>query len=64
MIEWRHAIDLSAVAIIPAAWLELLPHAATMLTVVWMAIRIYETDTVQRWLGRKKCEKPDREDKP
>jgi hypothetical protein len=33
-----------------------LPVIATALTVIWTAIRIYETDTVQRWLGKKKNE--------
>lgn len=31
---------------------QLLPMMATLLTVIWMAIRIYETDTVQSWLKR------------
>lgn len=31
---------------------ELLPPIAAIFTIVWTAIRIYETDTVQRMLGR------------
>lgn len=30
-----------------------LPTIALLLTVIWTALRIYETDTVQRWLGKK-----------
>jgi len=33
---------------------ELLPAIAAVLTIVWTAIRIYETDTVQCILGRRK----------
>jgi len=32
---------------------ELLPAVAAVLTIVWTAIRIWETDTVQRLFGRK-----------
>ncbi len=31
---------------------ELLPAIAAVLTIIWTAIRIWETDTVQRLLGR------------
>lgn len=35
-------------------WLaSILPHAATALTVIWMFIRIWETKTVGRLIGRK-----------
>ncbi len=32
---------------------ELLPAVAAILTIIWTAIRIWETDTVQRIFGRK-----------
>lgn len=35
---------------------ELLPAMAAILTIVWTAIRIWETDTVQMIFGRKKDE--------
>ena len=34
-----------------AAWL---PPTASLLTIVWLGIRIYESDTVQGILGKKK----------
>jgi len=34
-----------------AAWL---PPAASILTILWLGIRIYESDTVQSILGRTK----------
>jgi FtsH-binding integral membrane protein len=30
----------------------LLPAIAALFTIIWTGIRIYETDTVQRWMGR------------
>ena len=31
---------------------EVLPPLAALVTIVWTGIRIYETETVQRWLGK------------
>jgi hypothetical protein len=40
-------------------WLvSALPAVATLLTIVWTALRIYEMCTVQRWLNRKKKNEP------
>ncbi len=30
----------------------ILPAVAAIFTIVWTGIRIYETDTIQRWLGK------------
>jgi hypothetical protein len=30
----------------------LLPAIAALFTIIWTGIRIYETDTVQRWIGK------------
>ena len=40
-----------------AAWL---PPAASLLTIVWLGIRIYESDTVQKLVhGKKQLDKQD-----
>lgn len=44
------AVSIGAVA---GAIVGILPAVAAVLTIVWTAIRIYETRTVQGWLGRK-----------
>lgn len=36
---------------------QALPAIAALFTIVWTALRIFETDTVQSLLGRKKIEK-------
>jgi hypothetical protein len=33
---------------------EILPAIAALLTIIWTGFRIYELDTVQGWLGKKK----------
>lgn len=32
---------------------QVLPAIAALFTIVWTGFRIYETDTVQKWLGKK-----------
>ena len=48
--------DITSVSILLGTLVDLLPSVAALLTIIWTAIRIYETDTVQNWLKRKKKE--------
>jgi hypothetical protein len=50
----KHIIDFASVATVLGALVELLPAIAAIFTIVWTAIRIYETDTMQGLLGKKK----------
>jgi hypothetical protein len=36
---------------------EVLPAIAALLTIVWTGFRIYELDTIQRWLGKNNVKK-------
>jgi hypothetical protein len=45
MKSWLDALSFSALL---GSIVNLLPALATVLTIVWTMIRIYETDTVQR----------------
>jgi chromate transport protein ChrA len=54
-----HGIDMArpfgdavSLGVVVATIAEWLPSVAALLTVVWTAIRIYETKTVQRLIGR------------
>lgn len=47
-----HTIDAGMIAIAAASLLGWLPVVASVLSIVWMALRIYETRTVQQWLGK------------
>ncbi len=55
--NFTNVFDAGAIGILPLVFANILPAIATVLTVVWMIIRIYETDTVQK-LCKKKSPKP------
>lgn len=44
--------DIFFIAVVLGALVDFLPSLATVLTVVWMAIRIWETRTVQGIVAR------------
>ena len=50
----KHIVDLASMTTLLGTLIGLLPNITAFLTFVWMCIRIYETDTVQSILGRKK----------
>jgi hypothetical protein len=50
----KHVIDGLSLVTVLGALVELLPAVAAIFTIVWTGIRIYETDTVQQLLGKKK----------
>lgn len=45
--------DTLSISVLVGYFFAYLPAVATIMTIIWTAIRIYETDTVQRWLGKK-----------
>ena len=45
-------VDWTAVTIAIGTLFEFLPAISALLSVIWLSLRIYETDTVQRLLGR------------
>lgn len=47
----KHAIDTISVATVLASLTAWLPPLAALISIVWGLIRIYETRTVQAWLG-------------
>lgn len=48
----KHIVDAASVVTVVGTLVDMLPSIAALFTIVWTAIRIYETDTVQGWLGR------------
>ena len=52
----KHIVDGVSVVATVGTLIEMLPAIAALFMIVWTAIRIFETDTVQRMLGRKKAE--------
>ena len=49
----KHVVDALSVVTVVGTLMEMLPSIAALFTIVWTAIRIYETDTVQYMLGNK-----------
>ena len=48
----KHILDFASVVTVLGTLADMLPAIAAIFTIVWTAIRIYETKTVQSWLGR------------
>lgn len=49
----KHLIDLSAIFTVVGTMMSWLPLVASLFTIVWMGIRIWETNTVQKLFGKK-----------
>jgi hypothetical protein len=50
----KHILDGASIITVIGTLVEFLPAVSALLSIVWVAIRIYETDTVQKLLNRKK----------
>ena len=50
----KHVIDGLSLVTVLGALVDLLPAVAALFTILWTGIRIYETDTIQGLLGKKK----------
>lgn len=48
----KYAGDAISIGTILASFWDFVPHAAALLSLIWVAIRIWETTTVKGWLGR------------
>ena len=49
----KHVVDFASIVTVLGTLADMLPAIAAIFTIVWTAIRIYETKTIQRWLGKK-----------
>lgn len=50
--------DGAAITTLALVFASVLTPIATLFTIIWMGIRIYETETVQRFIGRLKRKEP------
>jgi hypothetical protein len=48
----KHLLDALSVGTMLGTLFQMLPNIAALITIVWTAIRIYETKTVQGWLNK------------
>lgn len=49
----KHLFDAISITALLGSVIDVLPAIATLLTIIWTVIRIFETTTVQRLLRRK-----------
>jgi hypothetical protein len=49
----KHIIDALSFVTVLGTIVNMLPAVAAVFTILWTAIRIYETKTVQGWLRKK-----------
>jgi hypothetical protein len=49
----KHVTDAISVLTVIGTLAQILPAIAALFTIVWTGFRIYETDTVQKLLGKK-----------
>jgi hypothetical protein len=50
----KHVIDGASILTVIGTLVEILPAVSAILSIVWVEIRIYETDTVKKLVNRKK----------
>ena len=45
----KHVVDALSVITVIGTLVDMLPSIAAIFTIIWTGIRIWETNTVQRW---------------
>jgi hypothetical protein len=48
----KTALDTASVFTVVGTLMDMLPAVAAIFTIIWTGIRIYETDTVQKFFGK------------
>ncbi len=51
--EVKQVVDVAAASTGVLTLVAWLPPIASLLTIIWLGLRIYESDTVQKLLGKK-----------
>jgi len=52
----KYIVDALSFVTVLGTLAEMLPSIAALFTIVWTGIRIYETRTIQKWIGKKDAE--------
>jgi hypothetical protein len=52
----KYAVDALSLVTVIGTLVDMLPSIAAVFTIVWTAIRIYETKTVQGWMRKENAE--------
>ena len=49
----KHVLDFTSIGVVLGSLIQILPAIASVFTIVWTGIRIYETKTVQTWIKKR-----------
>ncbi len=52
VMDLKNTMDAAAVVGGVGSWFSLLPDIAALFTIVWLSLRIWESATVKKWMGR------------
>ena len=52
MVDQKIAVDAAAVGAGFGSWLALLPDVAALFSIIWLSLRIWETETIKRLTRR------------
>lgn len=52
--QGKNLLDALSVTAVAGVLVGLLPAVAALFTIIWTGLRIYESDTVQGWLERRR----------
>jgi hypothetical protein len=52
----KYMLDALSFVTVLGTLANMLPSLAALFTIIWTGIRIYETRTVQKWIGKKDAE--------
>jgi hypothetical protein len=55
----KTTVDAISIVTVVGTLAEILPAVAALFTIIWTALRIFETDTIQKLLGKGKDVKED-----
>ena len=48
----KHVVDALSIMTVLGTLVNILPAIAALLSIIWSVIRIYESKTVQGWIGK------------
>lgn len=57
----KHTVDALSVLTVAGTLVDFLPSIAALFTIIWTALRIYESPTVQKWIHGKPLNPPNAE---
>lgn len=50
----KNWLDVVSIGTVVATFLSIVPHVTACLSLVWVCFRLYELDTIQKWLKKGK----------